>query len=127
MKSCRDENLRAISDCEKCLLIREYKYIMRSIVATLAPILSIIQLIPQLYKTYTTKSVGDLSIYFIVLILITNLLWLFHGYFINDLSLILAGLLAASASLSMLILFVMYRHKPFHFTDRTKNNPKESN
>lgn len=99
---------------------------MRSIIiATLAPILSIIQLIPQLYKTYTTKSVDDLSIYFIVLILITNLLWLFHGYFINDWSLIVAGLLAASVSLSMLILFVMY--KPFHFTDRTKNKPKESN
>ena len=33
------------------------------IVSTLAPIVNCIQLIPQLYKTYITKSVKDLSIY----------------------------------------------------------------
>lgn len=33
------------------------------IVATLAPIVNCIQLFPQLYKTYITKSVEDLSLY----------------------------------------------------------------
>jgi hypothetical protein len=38
------------------------------IVATLAPIVNSIQLLPQLYKTYITKSVKDLSFYSLLLI-----------------------------------------------------------
>ncbi len=33
------------------------------IVATLVPIINCIQLFPQLYKTYLTKSVKDLSLF----------------------------------------------------------------
>jgi len=36
-----------------------------AIVATLAPIVNSIQIFPQLYKTYQTKSVKDLSLYFL--------------------------------------------------------------
>ena len=51
------------------------------IVATIAPIVNCIQWVPQLYKTYATKSVKDLSMHSLMLILATNLLWLTHGYF----------------------------------------------
>lgn len=78
-------------------------------IATLAPIVNSIQLFPQLYKTYTTKSVNDLSFYSLSLILITNLLWLLHGYFINDASLILAGLVSMIINVTLLTLFVIYR------------------
>lgn len=78
-------------------------------IATLAPIVNSIQLFPQLYKTYTTKSVNDLSFYSLSLILITNLLWLLHGYFINDISLILAGLVSMIINVTLLTLFVIYR------------------
>ena len=54
------------------------------IVATLAPILNCIQIVPQLYKTFESKSVRDLSIYSLLLILFTNILWTLHGYFIMD-------------------------------------------
>jgi len=79
------------------------------IVATLAPIVNSIQLIPQLYKTYITKSVKDLSLYSLSLILITNLLWLLHGYFITDISLIVAGLVSMIINVSLLILYFIYR------------------
>jgi len=79
------------------------------IIATLAPIVNSIQLFPQLYKTYTTKSVNDLSFYSLSLILITNLLWLLHGYFINDISLIFAGLVSMIINVTLLTLFVIYR------------------
>ena len=46
------------------------------IIATLAPIVNSIQFFPQLYKTYITKSVKDLSFFSLSLILINNLLWL---------------------------------------------------
>ena len=79
------------------------------IVATLAPIINCIQLFQQLYKTYITKSVNDLSLYSLILILITNLLWLLHGIFIRDNSLIVAGIISMTVNISLLILYFLYR------------------
>jgi len=81
------------------------------IVATLAPIVNSIQLFPQLYKTYITKSVKDLSLYSLSLILLTNLLWLLHGYFIIDIPLIVAGMVSMIINVALLILFFLYRKK----------------
>lgn len=78
------------------------------IVAILAPIINTIQLFPQLYKTYTTKSVKDLSIYSLALIVITNLLWLLHGYFINDDSLVVSGIVSLLINIALLTLCVLY-------------------
>lgn len=79
------------------------------IIATLAPIVNSIQLFPQLYKTYTTKSVKDLSLYSLSLILLTNLLWLLHGYFKFDISLIVAGTVSMIINVALLILYFLYR------------------
>ena len=79
------------------------------IVATLAPIVNSIQLFPQLYKTYLTKSVNDLSLYSLSLILLTNLLWLVHGYFIIDISLIVAGMVSMIINLALLTFYFGYR------------------
>jgi MtN3 and saliva related transmembrane protein len=79
------------------------------IVATLAPIINSIQLFPQLYKTYTTKSVKDLSFYSLLFIIITNLLWLLHGYFIVDNSLIVSGIVSLTINLALITLFFLYK------------------
>jgi MtN3 and saliva related transmembrane protein len=79
------------------------------IVATLAPIVNSIQLFPQLYKTYTTKSVNDLSFYSLLLIIITNSLWLIHGYFIIDIPLIVAGTISIIINITLLILYFLYK------------------
>lgn len=76
------------------------------IVATLAPIVNCVQLVPQLYKTYITKSSKDLSIYSLSLILATNLLWLLHGYFIVDTSLLVASSIAFAINISLFGLVV---------------------
>lgn len=78
------------------------------IVATLAPIFSSIQLLPQLYKTYTTKSVHDLSYITLLIILLSNILWLLHGYFIQDFPLLLSGILGAIVNMTLLVLFCIY-------------------
>ncbi len=80
------------------------------IVATLAPIINSVQLVPQLYKTYTTKSSKDLSIYSLSLILATNLLWLLHGYFIMDTALLVASAIAFTINVSLIGL-VVYNQK----------------
>lgn len=79
------------------------------IVAILAPIVNSIQLFPQLYKTYYTKSVKDLSLYSLLLILITNLLWFLHGYFIIDTSLISAGVVSMTINITLIALYFLYR------------------
>ena len=68
-----------------------------------------IQLFPQLHKTYITKSVEDLSLYSLIIILITNILWLLHGYFIFDKSLIIAGIISLIINLLLLTLFFIYK------------------
>ena len=84
------------------------------IVATLAPIVNCIQLFPQLYKTYITKRVKDLSFYSLSLILLTNLLWLLHGYFILDISLIAAGVVSMIINVALLSLYLLYRRRSFY-------------
>lgn len=78
-------------------------------VATLAPVINCVQLVPQLYKTYTTKSVDDLSLSSLLLILTTNLLWLLHGYFIVDFSLIIAGIISMIINTTLLLFYFLYR------------------
>ena len=81
------------------------------IVATLAPIMNCIQLIPQLYKTFITKRVKDLSLYSLLFMLLTTILWLFHGYFIKDISLIIAGIINILVNITLLLLYFIYTKK----------------
>ena len=67
-----------------------------------------IQLFPQLYKAYITKSVKDLSLYTLLLILINNILWLLHGFFIFDMPLIISGILSTIINVLLLILYFNY-------------------
>lgn len=80
-----------------------------AIVAILAPTVNCIQLFPQLYKTYTTKSVDDLSLYSLLLILTTNILWLLHGFFIGDYPLIIAGIISLIINIALFALYLRYR------------------
>jgi len=82
---------------------------MNLAIATLAPIVNCIQLFPQLYKTYKTKHVKDLSFASLCLILTTNLLWLLHGYFIMDISLIVAGVISLLVNGSLMGLYLLYK------------------
>jgi MtN3 and saliva related transmembrane protein len=78
------------------------------IIATLAPIVNTIQMLPQLHKTYTTKSVRDVSLNSLFLILLTNLLWLLHGYFIKDIPLLVGGIVSLIINISLLTLYFFY-------------------
>ena len=77
-------------------------------IATLAPIASCIQLLPQLHKTYTTESVEHLSFYTLLLIFTSNLLWTLHGYFIDDTALIASGFINFAIIVLLLWLYFLY-------------------
>ena len=85
------------------------KLMIPMLIAIMAPIVNSIQLFPQLYKTYTTKNVKDLSFYSLLLILTTNILWLLHGYFIYDMSLLIAGTVSLCINLALLLLYLRYQ------------------
>ena len=78
-------------------------------VSIVAPIVNCIQLTPQLYKTYHTKQVEDLSINSLCLILLASVLWFLHGYFIQDFSLIVAGVITITINIILILLFFKYR------------------
>ena len=86
-----------------------FSALLRAVTATLAPVFNCVQLFPQLYKTYTTRKVDDLSFYSLVLLFTTNLLWVLHGYFIMDLSLIVAGVISMAVNFSLILLYLRYR------------------
>lgn len=77
-------------------------------VSILAPITNCIQMIPQLYKSYQSQQVHDLSIYSLFL-LATSVLWLLHGYVIQDTSLIVAGVISVAVNAMLFALFFKYR------------------
>ena len=79
-----------------------------TLVSIAAPLVNCVQLIPQLYKTYMTRSVADLSLYSLLLILVTNLLWFTHGLFIRDTSLLLSGSVSLLVNGALLALYFLY-------------------
>lgn len=52
-------------------------------VGLFASILSSATFVPQVYKAWRTKSVGDLSIYTILIVTTSTMVWLVYGIF-ND-------------------------------------------
>jgi uncharacterized protein with PQ loop repeat len=82
-------------------------------IAIIIPVLSSVQQLPQLYKSYTTNSVADLSIESLVIIIITNILWFFHGYFIRDFTLIISAAVSVVINTALISLclknFGLYR------------------
>ena len=78
------------------------------LVAIFAPLINSIQQLPLLYKIIKTKSVKDLSIHSLILILLANCLWLLHGYYIYDFSLIIASSVSLTINSFILILYLIY-------------------
>ncbi len=73
-------------------------------IATIVPITTAIQLLPQVFKSYQTKSVT------LMIVLLNNVLWLIHGYFIFDYSLILSGLLSVAINSILILLYFIFKN-----------------
>lgn len=65
-----------------------------------------IQTIPQVYKSYTTKNTKDLSYYSIGLMILSGVLWLFYGWFEQDIPILLS---ATPYFLFNVVLFIIKR------------------
>lgn len=79
------------------------------IVAVLAPTVNTVQALPQLLKTWETQTVVGLSFYMVALMMLTNFLWFFHGFFIQDNSLMVSGFIAFAINVALMFLYLKLR------------------
>lgn len=79
------------------------------VVATLAPLLNAIQLVPQVHHTMRLKNVSHISLYSLVLIILVDVLWIIHGVFIDDYPLIVAGIANTMIALVLMGLYFRYQ------------------
>ena len=74
----------------------------------LAALLTTIAFLPQLYKTWQTKSADDVSIIMLILFITGLICWIIYGLKINSIPILLANLMTLIFNLSILILKITY-------------------
>jgi len=73
-------------------------------IGTLAGILTTIAFIPQVAKTWKTRSAGDISLWMFLLFSSGVLLWLIYGVMLHAMPIIVANGITLSLSVSILAL-----------------------
>ena len=71
--------------------------------------LTSITFIPQVYKSWQSKSVGDLSIWMILIVVTSTLVWLVYGFAINSGPVISANTIVLV--LTLVLLYFKYSFK----------------
>ncbi|MEI8109497.1 MAG: SemiSWEET family transporter [Chitinophagia bacterium] len=70
--------------------------------------LTSITFIPQVYKSWKSKSVGDLSIWMVLIVVTSTLVWLVYGYAIKS-----GPVIVANTIVLVLTLVLLYFKKTF--------------
>ena len=81
------------------------------IIGITAGLLSCTTFLPQVIKTWKSKSTKDVSRTMFVIATISTALWLLYGILINSISIIGTNIVVLALSLVMLHLFFRYRSK----------------
>ncbi len=79
------------------------------IIACVGPILSVGNLIPQLYKTYKTRNVDGISISSLYLSTIAYTVWLYYAFYYGLVPLMITEVACISIQLVRIILHKKYR------------------
>ena len=74
----------------------------------LAALLTTIAFLPQLYKTWKTKSADDVSLIMLLLFIIGLICWIIYGLRINSIPIILANIITFIFNFLILILKITY-------------------
>ena len=71
--------------------------------------LSGITFLPQVYRTWKLKSARDLSLVMILIILLSNIVWLIYAFNKQDIAIISANLFVVSCALIILYFKLNYK------------------
>ena len=74
-----------------------------------AALLTTIAFLPQLYKTWKTKSAGDVSLVMLILFITGLICWIIYGIKINSIPILVANIITFIFNFSILILKIIYR------------------
>ena len=75
----------------------------------LAAILTTIAFLPQLYKTWQTKSAEDVSLIMLILFITGLICWIIYGLKIDSIPIVVANIITFIFNFSILILKITYR------------------
>jgi MtN3 and saliva related transmembrane protein len=81
------------------------------IIGISAGLLSCTTFLPQVIKTWRSKSTNDVSLTMFVIATISTALWLLYGIMINSISIIGTNIVVLLLSVVMLLLFFKYRNR----------------
>ncbi|MCF6296482.1 MAG: SemiSWEET transporter [Flavobacteriaceae bacterium] len=79
------------------------------IVGLLAGVLTTSSFVPQVYKTWKEKSAENLSLSMFSLFFIGVIAWLYYGFYIDSLAMILAN--SVTAFLSAILIYFKIKYK----------------
>jgi len=79
------------------------------IIGLIAAVLTTSAYVPQVYKTWKTKSAGNISLTMYIAMFIGILLWLVYGFHLNSFAMISAN--SVTAILTLIILVFKLRYK----------------
>ena len=73
-----------------------------------AALLTTIAFLPQLYKTWRTKSADDVSLIMLILFIIGLICWIIYGLKIHSIPILVANIITFIFNFSILILKITY-------------------
>ena len=79
------------------------------ILGLIAAILTTAAFVPQVYKTWKTKSVDDISLTMYSVLFVGLILWLIYGISLNSLPIIIAN--SVTGVLVLLVIIFKFRYK----------------
>tara|TARA_Y100001968_G_C19448662_1_gene766988 strand:+ start:1573 stop:1863 length:291 start_codon:yes stop_codon:yes gene_type:complete len=89
--------------------IPERMFYTPEIYGYLAAILTTIAFLPQVIKTFQTKSADDISYLMLILFLIGLLFWILYGFYISSRPIIVANLITFIFNFSILAFKIKFR------------------
>ena len=75
----------------------------------LAALLTTIAFLPQLYKTWQTKSAEDVSLITLILFIIGLICWIIYGLNIHSIPILVANIVTFIFNFSILVLKIIYK------------------
>ncbi|HIF49034.1 MAG TPA: PQ-loop repeat-containing protein [Cytophagales bacterium] len=79
------------------------------IIGIIGAILSGITFFPQVYRTWKLKSAKELSLTMILIILLSNVIWLIYAFNKSDMAIIYANFFVGSCALTILYFKLKYK------------------
>ena len=77
----------------------------------LAALLTTVAFLPQLYKTWQTKSADDVSLIMLILFITGLVCWIIYGLKINSIPILVANIITFTFNFLILVLKISYKKK----------------